>query len=324
MKQLIRTMAAVCLTILFLAAAVGAQQAQENKNTKVDLEKTAALYLQWSSRPSFPESTPFAYYTVYAMRALGKEMPKETRGKIVSFLKSCQKPDGGFANEPKFAPASNIIFTYYCLQTLDLLGEFGAIDQNKVLAYLLALQQPAGGFKASAGEKEKPSLAATFYGVSSLSLLKKLDAVNKEKTAAFVAAFKEQDKGFGFVPGKLSAPTSTFMAVRTLKVLGMLTDEVKSGVSAYLRDTRYAGHVTDRKYYSPPTLQDLAEVLKTLRDLSALEVADLAKVNSFIESLYVAENSGFGPQPGYGTTPPSTFYGIVCLVQLGKLPDPMP
>lgn len=325
MKQMIRTAVIACLALLLLASAAGAKQAHEKKIPTIDLKKTAALYRQWTTRPSFPESVPFAYYPVYAMRALGKKLPRETRAKIVKFIKSCQKPDGGFAGEPKYAPKSNIIFTYYALQTLDLLGETKAIDRKQVLSYLLALRQPDGGFKImiTAHGKEKPSLAATYYGVRSLALLKRLDAVNKEKTAAFIAAYKEKGRSFSFLPGMLSTPQPTFMAVRTLKILGMLTDGVGRDVKPYLRKSRYAGHVVNRKYYGLPTMQNMSYVLRALRDLSAVNVADLAKVTGFIQSLYVARNGGFGPQPGYGTTPPSTYHAIVCLVQLGRLPDPL-
>ncbi|MDA8164557.1 MAG: terpene cyclase/mutase family protein [Desulfobacteraceae bacterium] len=322
MKQMIRTAAAVCLTLLFLTAAAGAKQAQEKKSTPVDFQKITAHYLQWTTRPSFPESVPFAYYPVYAMRALGKKLPGKTRTTIVKFLKSCQKPDGGFVNEPKNAPASNLIYTYYALQALDLLGQQGAIDRGKALGYVLSLQDPKGGFKLSTDAKEKASLAGTFYGVRSLALLRKLDAVDKQKTAAFIASCKEKGKGYSLNPGKFSSPQATFMAVHTLDLLGLMTGEISRDVKNYLHDTRYAGHVTD-KYYSLPSMQDMSYVLRTLRELKAMEVADLSKAADFVNSLYIDENGGFGPEPGYGTTPPSTYYAIVCLVQLGKFPDPL-
>jgi prenyltransferase beta subunit len=323
MNQITRTSAAVCLTLLFLTSVVGAQPTRQKKSPKVDLEKTAALFQGWTTRPSFPESVPLAYYPVYGMRALGKKLPAETSAKIVAFLKSCQKPDGGFANEPKYAPESNIIYTYDALQALELLGQLKAIDRKQALAYVLSLQQPEGGFKAAAGAKQKPTLAATFYAVRSLALLHKLDAVEKEKTSAFIATYKEKGKGFSFLASKLSAPQPTFMAVRTLKTLGMLTPEIRREATAYLEATRYAGHVTERRYYDLPTMQNMSYVLRSLQDLSALDNADLAKVSTFIESLAIAKNGGFGPQPGYGTSPPSTYYGLVCFVQLGRLPNPL-
>jgi hypothetical protein len=46
------------------------------------------------------------------------------------------------------------------------------------------------------------------------------------------------------------------------------------------------------------------------------------KVYEFISSLYVPDNGGFGPRPGLGTAPASTYHAILSLVRLGKLPDP--
>lgn len=322
MKQMIRTTAALCLALLFLPTAVGAAQVTGKHSGRIDRAKTIGLYQGWSTRKSFPESVSLAYFPVYAMRALGKKLPPKARARIVTFLKSCQEPDGGFANEPRYAQKSNIIYTFYALKALQLLGQPQAINRQQALAFLLALHQPGGGFKA-AGTAKHPSLAATSYGVRSLALLNELDRIDKGKTAAFIAAYKVKGKGFSLLPGKFSTPRATFMAVQALKTLGVLPAGDKSDVKAYLKTTRYAGHMVNRKYYGLPTMQDMSYVLRTLRDLSVLKVADRPRVSKFVDSLYIAQNGGFGPQPGYGTTPPSTYYGIVCLVQLGRLPNPM-
>ena len=68
-----------------------------------------------------------------------------------------------------------------------------------------------------------------------------------------------------------------------------------------------------------PQLKDLSHVIQTLSMLSAVGQMDKKTVYEFVESLYIKENGGFGPQPGYGSTPPSTYYGILCLERLGKL-----
>ena len=323
MKKIPQAAIAVCLLFL-LPTLLWAETAQEKKAAKIDLDKTVALYEGWLSRPSFPETVPFAYYPVYAMQAMGKEISKEKKEKIVAFLKSCQKQDGGFANEPQYAKESNVIFTYHALQALSLLEALDAIDRAKALSYLTGLQQKDGGFKASAGGKGKPTLDATYYGVQSLVLLDGLKKVDKKKTTALVANHRKKGSGFSKQPGTAPSPQSTFMGVRTLKTLGALTDEITTEVKAYLGGTRYTGRPTDRKYYSLPTIREMSFVLRTLDDLSALkEVADTKKVEEFVTSLYIPVNGGFGPQPGYGTTPPSTYHGIVCLVQLGKLKDPL-
>jgi prenyltransferase beta subunit len=113
------------------------------------------------------------------------------------------------------------------------------------------------------------------------------------------------------------------MAVKSLQTLGALDDATRKAVIAWLKDTRYSGLVTDRKYRLLPRTEDMTATLEALATLAALDQVNAERIQAFIESLYVAENGGFGPRPGVGTAPPSTYQGIVSLVRLGQLPDPL-
>ena len=62
--------------------------------------------------------------------------------------------------------------------------------------------------------------------------------------------------------------------------------------------------------------------LEAFATLAAMSQVNTDKVHAFISSLYVPANGGFGPKPGLGTTPPSTYHAILSLVRLGTLPDP--
>jgi hypothetical protein len=112
------------------------------------------------------------------------------------------------------------------------------------------------------------------------------------------------------------------MAVQALDILGAVTDKLRGEVVAYLKETRYSGLVEGRKYRTLPTIEAMAAVLETLATLSAIPEANAEKIQEFIESIYIPANGGFGPRPGLGTTPPSTYHAIVALVRIGKLPDP--
>jgi len=112
---------------------------------------------------------------------------------------------------------------------------------------------------------------------------------------------------------------ATFMAVRTLTMLEGVDPALKTDVVRYLKQTRYAGRTAKAKYSTLPNIEEMSYVLEALSDLSALKVVDNNNVMAFIESLYIQENGGFGPEPGLGTTPPSTYHAIVCLSMLGKL-----
>ncbi len=72
-------------------------------------------------------------------------------------------------------------------------------------------------------------------------------------------------------------------------------------------------------YSTLPNMQDMAAVVEALAELSSLNVINKYSVYQFVESLYVPENGGFGPEPGLGTTPPSTYSALACLEKIGEL-----
>jgi prenyltransferase beta subunit len=314
----------VALVLLVLLPGITQSASGEDAKTAdtIDLQKTTALVQQWGTRPSFPESVTFAYYHVYMTVALGREITPETRKLISGYIAGCQQADGGFTPSPAHARTSNVIYSYYALRTLDLLGETQAIDRKAATGFLLARIQPAGGFAATAREGEQASLATTFYGIEALRLLGSVDSLDKEKMIAFIQRYREQGKGFVRVTGGVSTPQSTFMGVQSLQSLGALTKQVGSEVVSYLKGTRYSGLITDRQYKLLPSIEAMAATLQALALLSAVQEIDSDKVHAFIDSLYVPDNGGFGPRPGLGTTPAGTYYAILCLVRLGSLPDP--
>jgi prenyltransferase beta subunit len=290
----------------------------------IDLQATAALVNRWGSRPSFPESVTFAYYHVYMARALGQEITAETASRIIEYIVSCQQPDGGFTPKPAHTTTSNVIYTHYALKTLALLGRMKAIDKQAAVGFLLARVQQGGGITATAREGEQPNLATTFYGIESLRLLDAVDLLDKMQIAAFIERYREKGRGYTRVEGGISIPQSTFMGVRSLLNLGILTNKTASEVRAYLKGTRYSGLIQKQDNQLPPNIEALASTLEALAVLAALQEIDADRIHGFISSLYVPVNGGFGPRPGLGTTPPATYHAILSLVRLGELPDPVP
>lgn len=65
----------------------------------------------------------------------------------------------------------------------------------------------------------------------------------------------------------------------------------------------------------------MAYFLATARliDPTDKKIMNTEKISKFITSLYIKANGGFGPEPGLGTTQPSTFYGLFCLFQTKTL-----
>jgi geranylgeranyl transferase type-2 subunit beta len=102
-----------------------------------------------------------------------------------------------------------------------------------------------------------------------------------------------------------------------------LDGATSSAVARPLQASRYSGRLRGDQFTSSPDIEDEAHVLGALADVGRLDVVDRAEVERFVTGLYVAENGGYGPQPGLGTTPPSTYHAIACLVTLGRLPPPV-
>ena len=288
---------------------------------KIDLAMTLKFIQGWSTRDKwdkFPESPSFAYYNTYSLKALNGEISPELKQKIVAALKSCQMKDGGFSAGPGQGTESNTIFTYYSLATLDLLNALDSIDLQHAITYVHSLVQKDGSIKAKTADAGA-TLATTYYGVASLGLLHALDTVDKKSVIGYINTYREERKGYCLIQGKISMPGATFMAVKSLSLLGGLTPDVRKEVVNYLKGSRYSGRMKQNTYSTLPNLQDMAAVIDTLAELSSLNVIDKDSVYKFIESLYIPENGGFGPEPGLGTTPPSTYQAVNCLAKIGKL-----
>ena len=320
-QKIISIAALVCVFFVSTAGFSSSAEKKQEPPKKIDLSMTLEFIQTWSARDKwdkFPESPSFAYYNTYSLKALKADLRPELRNKIITALKNCQMKDGGFSAGPNYGKDSNVIYTYYSLATLDLLNALDSIDRAKAVEYIGSLTLKDGSIKAKTADA-RATLATTYYGIASLGLLKALDTVDKKSVIAYINTYREDHKGYCLMPGKISLPGATFMAIRSLSLLGGVTPEIRKEVGAYLAETRYSGRIKDRKYTTLPSMEEMAQVLETLSDLSALDLVDKDAVYRFIESLYIPQNGGFGPEPGLGTTPPSTYYGIVCLEKIGRL-----
>jgi len=321
MKKFFAVLVLVLMSLSSFTSSIHAKQTTAEPQQKIDLAMTLKFIQGWSTRDKwdkFPESPSFAYYNTYSLKALNAEIGPELRTKIVDALKSCQMKDGGFSAGPGHGTESNTIFTYYSLATLDLLNALDSIDRQQAIAYVRSLIQKDGSIKAKAADAGA-TLATTYYGVASLGLLHALDTVDRKIVINYINTYREDRKGYCLIQGKISMPGATFMAVKSLSLLNGLTPAVRTEVVDYLTRTRYSGRMKHNTYSTLPNMQDMVAVIEALAELSSLNVINRHSVYQFVESLYVPENGGFGPEPGLGTTPPSTYYALVCLEKIGEL-----
>ncbi len=318
-----RLWSAIVALLLFFTANFSFAMKEAETPAAIDLQVTGQTVHQWRTRPSFPESLTFAYYHVYMAGALKQGITPEIQQKIIEYIISCQQPNGGFTPAPAHTKTASVIYTYYALKTLDMLKQKKAINSKAAANFVLARVQKDGGIVATAKEGEKANLATSYYGIEALTLLGTIDSLDKTQVTSFVQSYREKGRGFSRVEGSISTPKATYMGIRSFKNLGVLNDSISSEVVAYLKTSRYSGQIKDKKYRLLPNIEAMAYTLDGFAELSAIKQVDEDKVHEFIRSLYIPDNGGFGPKPGLGTTPPSTFYAILSMVQLGKLPDPM-
>jgi prenyltransferase beta subunit len=321
MKKFFAVLSLVLMSLSSFTPVVHATNKVMEPQKTIDLGMTLKFIQGWSTRDKwdkFPESPSFAYYNTYSLKALNAEVSPELKQKIVDALKSCQMKDGGFSAGPGHGTESNTIFTYYSLATLDLLNALDSINREQAVAYVRSLVQKDGSIKAKADDAGA-TLATTYYGVASLGLLHALDTVDRKSVIGYINTYREGRKGYGLIRGKISMPGATFMAVKSLSLLGGLTPAARTEVVDYLTRTRYSGRMKHNTYSTLPNMQDMTAVIEALQELSSLNVINKHSVYQFVEALYVPENGGFGPEPGLGTTPPSTYYALVCLEKIGEL-----
>jgi geranylgeranyl transferase type-2 subunit beta len=290
---------------------------------RIDTARTLEYLESWARRDRwdrFPESPSFAFYNLYATRALGGAVSPELRAQVIDYLRKCQSPGGGFTVAPSAGDA-HVVPTFYALRTLALLGSLDAIDRTRAAAFLSSLAQADGGYRGRASETEA-SLGTTFHAIAALDLLGAADRVDRARTEAYLRSHRAASGGFALRPGAISSPAATFMVVHTLKLLGALDSETSASVARHLAASRYSGRLREGKFATLPEIEEEANVLSALADVGRLDLVDRPEVERFLMDLYVRENGGFGPQPGLGTTPPSTYQAISCLVTLGRFPEP--
>jgi prenyltransferase beta subunit len=311
------------LTAVFLAAfAAVAVSATEPPASvaSVDLAKTRSLLASWIQRKTFPDSITFAYYYADALQILDGKVEPDTRERLIAFVKRCQRDDGGFVSNPKYGDESNIVYTYYGLAALHLLGADDAVDRKKAFAFVRDLASEEGGIRPALPKKNARTLASTFYGVESLRLLEKLDTIDRDKTAAFILTHRTESGGFGATTKGAARPGPTSLAVRTLAALGALTEEIKAPAIRQMEEAVALLGTRGPQFRAFSTMQSVTDMVEALQSMGALKDVITSPIVEFVADRYIPENGGFGPAPGLGTTPPSTYQGLLCLSQLGALP----
>lgn len=313
------------LSALGMVAAAPAQSGASRPVKKAlkpfDFEKTRRLIADWAVRKRFPDELTIAYYYTYSKMVLDGRVPEAVEKRIVRFVRACKRPDGGFASDPRYAAFSTVKDTYYAYRVLRLLKRLDAVNWSDTAAFLRSRMTPDGGFTNRAGDKGS-TLVSTSWAVQVLAGLHALPKEKRSIMVGYIEGFRGRDGGFSMLKGRPSSPRATWLAVRALAALHALDPKTRQGVVAYLKTTRYSGLIKGKKYRTRPYVEELYHLLDAMALCGAVDQVGREEILHFLYRLYIPINGGFGPTPGLGTTPPSTFFALKSLALLELLPDP--
>ena len=112
------------------------------------------------------------WWAIQALATLGRA--PQQREEIVAWVRSCQRPEGGFTWQPKppFAGVEDVIYTWAAVRVLKHFDAAPA-DRGACIRHLLSLRNADGGFGPRAGWPSNPE--ATYRALEALQALDALD-----------------------------------------------------------------------------------------------------------------------------------------------------
>ena len=140
------------------------------------------------------------------------------RETVIAYVKSCQKPSGGFAPHPDHD--EHMTHTLCAIQILSTLSALTEIDRDAVVRYVVGLQQEDGCF---VGDRWlEVDTRFSMCGLAALALLGALDRCNREKALEFIQRCRNYDGGFGTSPGAESHSAMIYCCLGSLAILNRL------------------------------------------------------------------------------------------------------
>jgi hypothetical protein len=311
------------ISILIISGFLLIAASTKKNDVEFDFKKTIDYFhLTLVKRPDFPVSVTFMHNYTFSALALGDMLDPKRRESIINFAKKTQKSDGGFSLDSRPIETS-ALYTDYAVETLYYLNAVNSINVAKAKSFLSSLMRSDGGFAFDTKTK-KADFETTYFAVHSLSILNGLDIVDKAKTSSYIKGFEKKNTGgFSYAERGIANSKDTYMGVYVLKALGMLDERTRKNAVKYLASTPFVGKFGKSKVYHSMDLEEEAYTLMALRILGGEGGINKDMVVSFIRSFYIPETGGFSPMLGYGSAPHPTYWGVMCLAELGVLKGPI-
>lgn len=252
------------------------------------------------------------YWGLTAMDVMGA-VDRMDRTEILTFLKDCHHPSGGYRPAPDHDP--HLLYTLSAVQIAVQYDAVSELDVEGIVGYVVGLQQSDGSFFGDTwGEVDT---RFSFCAVAILALLGRLDAVNVSKAVDFVCSCMNFDGGFGSRPGSESHAGQIYCCVGFLAITRRL-DRVDGDLLGWWLAERQlpSGGLNGR----PEKLPDVCYswwVLASLAILGRLHWIDKDKLTQFVLASQDTETGGISDRPGDLPDPFHTLFGVAGLSLLG-------
>ncbi|GMR59105.1 hypothetical protein PMAYCL1PPCAC_29300 [Pristionchus mayeri] len=158
------------------------------------------------------------YWGVHSLNILGYQISAEMKSEIVTFLKTCVHPDGGYGGGP--GQLGHLATTYaavLCLISLGTQEAFDSIDRDAMYKFLVARHQSSGAYTMHLGGEE--DIRAPYLALVTASLLRIMDCKLTDLVAEWIMSCQTFEGGFGGEPGAEAHGGYTFCGFACLCLL---------------------------------------------------------------------------------------------------------
>ncbi len=177
----------------------------------------------------------YSHYAYFILDSFGQASQSASYG-WVGGCRAPLDPDdpegemGGFTSDQDDDNPS-LEDTYHGCMVYDIVNKNPG-DIEGLTTYVLGCQTESGGFGWDMG-KSLASMEHTFHGVMCLNFIN-AEAADPEGLLNFIMGCHNEDGGFSFRPGYGSSYLDTYYALRSLEVLGELTDDIVQGATNFV------------------------------------------------------------------------------------------
>ncbi|CAI5450345.1 unnamed protein product [Caenorhabditis angaria] len=200
-------------------------QPDDFANVSIFRQKHASFLLRYlanvpKSYSSLDASRPWmCYWAVHALTILEVKIPEETINAVITLIKACEHPDGGYGGGPgQYAHLAPTYAAVMCLVSLKNEKALESINKESLFQYLKASKHPIhGGFYMHFGGEIDMRSAYCALAICQIIGLP-MDELS-DGTAEWVISCQTYEGGFGGEPYTEAHGGYTFCAVAALVLM---------------------------------------------------------------------------------------------------------